>query len=85
MLESSLRKVANHVVKQEWSSATELQKYVQNITSGLDSHCSLLIISVMSHGTMGAVCGPDGVLIPINDLIHQLSEAISPDLQLVNF
>ena len=53
-----------------------------NITR-LSAKCSLLFISVMSHGKMGALCGPDGVMLPVKDLIDQISYAIPAEIPLV--
>ena len=83
LLESSLNKVIGHVITQEWSTVTELEDSLHTNLTGLSANCSLLFISVMSHGRMEALCGSDNIMLPVNDLIRQISLAIPANLPLV--
>ena len=84
LLDSSLTKVFGHVITQEWSTVTELEDNLHTNIRGLSANCSLLFISVMSHGRMGALCGPDGVMLPVKDLLDQIKRAIPAKTPLVS-
>ena len=84
LLESSLNNLMNYVITQEWSTVTELEDSLHANITGLSAKCPLLFISVMSHGRMGALCGPDGVMLPVKDLIDQISRVIPAKIPLVS-
>lgn len=83
-LQTSLSKVAARVDRHVWINGPDLQVHVQQILGELSANCSLLFISVMSHGRTGALCGPDGIIVPVNDLLERITKLIPTDLQLVS-
>lgn len=84
-LRSSLKKVAGHVARYEWSNAHDLQRNISIGVGDMSDDCSLLFLCVMSHGGKGAFRGPDGVIVPVNKLINQISQAIPDSMNLVSF
>ena len=80
-LEHALIESGCEVIKMEWSTTEELQ----NIAVGeIVTTCSLLIFSLMAHGSRGTVNGSTGESVPVNDILHQLSHTLPAELPMVN-
>lgn len=81
--ENALEKIASIVFKMEWADASELRRMIHCITSRVVDDCSLLVVSVMSHGIRGVVKGSDDSVMPINDILKQLTDSLPNHIPLV--
>ena len=70
-------------MRMDWSEAGELQCMIESALSGIVGNCSLLIVSLMSHGCRGVLRGSDGEEIPVNDILHQFTYTLPEYVPLV--
>ena len=82
-LEHALQTTGCDVMRMDWSEAGELQCMIESALSGIVGNCSLLIVSLMSHGCRGVLRGSDGEEIPVNDILHQFTYTLPEYVPLV--
>ena len=82
-LEQALQTTGCDVIKMEWSEAVELHNMIESALSRIVDDCSLLIVSLMSHGSRGALADSHGNRIPVNSILHQLSVLLAQETPLV--
>lgn len=75
-LRIGLTKGGCEVIKCRWSSGPELQQIIDQKLQIIIDDCALLVVCVMSHGSIGALSGPDGVKVPLNDILAQFTSSI---------
>lgn len=86
-IEYALQRHSCQAVKRvEWSTERDLRDiialHLQEIEEAAD--CALLMVFIMSHGTLGALSASDGRSIPINNILHQFSQILNKDTPMVS-
>ena len=86
-MEQSLLTAGFDVEKMEWKAAWELHNKLRNTLQRIACDCSLLVLCLMSHESIGALHGGDrdgiSLPIPINDVLHYPSQLIAEFIPMV--
>lgn len=84
-MSASFRKAGIKNVEIEWRNADDLPSIIDSqVQSFLDRGMSLLVVSVMSHGTAGLIHGTEESRIGINSLLCSLAAKLPKFLPLVS-
>ena len=68
----------------EWSSTHELLRTMREALQALPSTASVVVVCVMSHGRQGSLIDREGVQIPVNYILHQLTQDLPHGIPLVS-
>ena len=69
----------------DWQSSCRLLDHINAEIEDIVTSCSLLIVSIMSHGRLGALVGSDESSIPISNVIKFLTEKLPKEVPLVSY
>ena len=83
ILESSLRSHASHVIREAWSTQCELALSISKSLNSDISGYSALLVCISAHGTAGNLCGKDGSVVAINDILFQFTRRLPAEMPLV--
>lgn len=67
----------------KWESVNGLRKAINGDVTSVKTSCSLLIICLMSHGSLGCLHGSDDEIITIDTILKDICEELPPDIPLV--
>ena len=68
----------------QWTNPNELHNMIGVGVDGVRrENCSLFIVCLMSHGSMGSLEAGGGNKTQINSILHQLKGELPPDIPLV--
>lgn len=84
ILASALQSKNISVSKTVWSTTYELMRALNNSVNAVSDDCSLLVISLMSHGRKGVICGAEDTEMEINDIWHILTHKLPETVPLVS-
>ena len=84
-IEGGLKSGGFYTQKREWEDASELIKLINQLVNELlKSGLSLLVISIMSHGTIGMIRGHRYTKVSISDILHALTLKLPAHIPLVS-
>lgn len=84
-MEDALTTAGIETNKTEWSRAIDLFDTMKTqIDEFLSRGLSLLVISIMSHGTAGMLAGSDGTQAFISDIFSELQNKLPDHIPLVS-
>ena len=84
-LHSSLSDIGFEATLTEWDNISSLPSIITGKLEYLPSTASIVMICIMSHGRAGTLSDGRGSQIPLNYILHQLSQAIPNDIPLVSW
>ena len=67
----------------EWSSTHELLRTMREALQALPSTASVVVVCVMSHGRQGTLTDREGVHVPVNYILNQLTTDVPHGIPLV--
>mgnify|MGYP001800351471 CR=1 FL=1 len=79
----SLEAAGFNVKKFEWEGATDLMAIIDDAVATISTDCSLLLVSLMSHGSRGMLGASDGKSIPVNHILQRIYHSLPPYVPLV--
>ena len=83
LLEEGLSHVGFEVTSHEWKTATELEEKTRAHLRKQRDRCSVVFMSIMSHGHNGVLRGT-GNAISVNSLLRLTSDIIQPHIPMVS-
>ena len=83
-LQEALEIAGSTVIKRNWKDPHDLQAMMDEALSGILSECSLLTVFLLSHGYMGALVGDNNHEIPVNHILHHLSDTVPKYVPMVS-
>lgn len=85
VLRQALTHTGFKVITKEWSLTTELLDSIKHLLKDLLSYCSILFISIMSHGSHGVLKGTGGSQISVNHVLEVAADILPNHLPMVSF
>ena len=82
-LQNAFTRVGFDVNKSDWVDTHELQSLIEISIIPTLQRCSLLVIAIMCHGYRGTLSGSDGSELPVNNILHRLTERLPVNLPMV--
>lgn len=83
-LHESLIDIGFTSTKVEWELAPDLPRVIHENISHLPVITSVVIVCIMSHGKIGTLSDHDGTQLPLNVILHQLTETLPKEITLVS-
>ena len=83
-LRQSLEAAGFSVIKFEWKDATGLMAIITDVVATLSTDCSLLLVSLISHGSTRMLGASNGESVPVNQILHRINHSLPPYVPLVS-
>ena len=84
LLEEGLSHVGFEVTSQEWKTSAELKEKTRTHLSEQRDRCSIVFMSIMSHGHNGVLRGTGNSAISVNSVLQLTSDIIQPQIPMVS-
>ena len=84
-LHSSLSDIGFEATLTKWDNISSLPSIITGKLESLPSTASIVMICIMSHGRVGTLSDSRGSQIPLNFILHQLSQTIPNNIPLVSW
>ena len=68
----------------QWTEASELHNMIESCLDAVVNTCSLLMVCLMSHGSIGSLEAGGGNRTQVNSILHQLKQKLPPKIPLVS-
>ena len=68
----------------QWTEASELHNMIESCLDAVVNTCSLLMVCLMSHGSIGSLEAGGGNRTQVNSILHQLKQKLPSKIPLVS-
>ena len=68
----------------QWTKASELHNMIESCVDAVVNTCSLLMVCLMSHGSIGSLEAGGGNRTQVNSILHQLKQKLRLKIPLVS-